>query len=254
MNDLPFHPALQALRATALTLVALSALAFPALAGDYAERVILGFSDDGSRFAFEEYGQEDGSGYTYSNIYIIDTATDQWTDGSPYRARIEEDAPDVEVARQQARAQAAGALAGIVHPGTVNATNTVLELPADSKRMAARPFWFSPRDGSVGLEFRLVTRHFSGEEWCVEFGGPVGFTLLQISNTPGEATRKIHEDTSIPSSRGCPLDYHLADIVTFYPGDDQDLVVAVLILMEKRGFEGPDGRYLAVTTHAAQQR
>ena len=30
--------------------------------------------------------------------------------------------------------------------------------------------------------------------------------------------------------------------------------VAVLILMEKRGFEGPDGRYLAVTTHAAQQR
>ena len=68
---------------------------------------------------------------------------------------------------------------------------------------------------------------------------------------PGEATRKIHEDTSIPSSRGCPLDYHFADIVTFYPGDDRELIVAVLILLEKRGFEGPDGRYLAVTTRLA---
>ena len=239
------------LAARLLLLFALVPIPQTGFAGDFATRVILGFSDDGSRFAFEEYGQEDGSGFAYSNIYIIDTATDQWTDGAPYRVRIEEDTTDVEAARQQARAQAAGALAQIVHPGTISATNTVFELPADSKRMAARPFWFSPRDGSDALELRLLTRHFSGEDWCVEFGGPVGFTLLQISNTPEKPTRKIHEDTSIPSSRGCPLDYHFADIVTFYPGDDQELVVAVLILLEKRGFEGPDGRYLAVTTRVA---
>ena len=246
------HLAGRLLVLSALLVLSVAALTSrPAFAGDYAERVILGFSDDGSRFAFEEYGREDGSGFVYSNIYIIDTATDQWTDGAPYRVRIEEDTPDIEAAREQARAQAAGALAQIVHPGTMSATNTVFELPADSKRMAARPFWFSPRDGSDALEFRLVTRHFSGEEWCVEFGGPVGFTLLQISNTPEKPTRKIHEDTSIPSSRGCPLDYHFADIVTFYPGDDRELIVAVLILLEKRGFEGPDGRYLAVTTRLA---
>ncbi len=45
----------------AASLMAL-AIAFPAVAGDFANRDIIGFSADGSRFAFEEYGQQDGSG------------------------------------------------------------------------------------------------------------------------------------------------------------------------------------------------
>ena len=42
-------------------------------AGDYADRTILGFSPDGSTFAFEEFGVQDGSGFAYANIYMIDT-------------------------------------------------------------------------------------------------------------------------------------------------------------------------------------
>ena len=46
-----------------------------ARAGDVAELEILGFSDDGGVFAFEEYGVQDGSGFPYANRYYIDTAT-----------------------------------------------------------------------------------------------------------------------------------------------------------------------------------
>ena len=76
----------------AASLMAL-AIAFPAVAGDFANRDIIGFSADGSRFAFEEYGQQDGSGFAYSNIYIyvIDTAIDRWTDGSPFRVMIKDE-------------------------------------------------------------------------------------------------------------------------------------------------------------------
>lgn len=64
----------------AASLMAL-AIAFPAVAGDFANRDIIGFSADGSRFAFEEYGQQDGSGFAYSNIYIRDRYRDRPLDG-----------------------------------------------------------------------------------------------------------------------------------------------------------------------------
>ena len=58
-----------------LVLLTLS-ICFSAQAGDFAKREIHGFSVDGGLFAFEEYGVQDGSGFPYSNIYVIDTATD----------------------------------------------------------------------------------------------------------------------------------------------------------------------------------
>jgi len=45
-------------------------------AGDAATLNILGFSSDGSVFAFEEYGVQDGSGFPYANRFYIDTETD----------------------------------------------------------------------------------------------------------------------------------------------------------------------------------
>ena len=230
-----------------LLLLGLTFSAQSSFAGDFATRAILGFSADGSRFAFEEYGRQDGSGFPYSNIYVIDTASDQWTGGSPFRVTIEDEAASIENARQQARNSAAGQLAAITEPGTVNATNQPLELPADSKRMAARAYLFTPPT-SDSIEFRLETQAFPGEEFCMEFGGPVGFTLLEIATAPGRETRVLHKDDSVPQSRTCPLDYHFADIVTYQPAGAPELVAAILILMERRGFEGPDGRYLAVTT------
>ena len=67
------------------------ALAGPAVAGDFAERRIIGFSQGGERFAFEEFGVQAGSGFPYSNIFVIDTATDGWVAGTPLRIQVKED-------------------------------------------------------------------------------------------------------------------------------------------------------------------
>ena len=60
-------------------------LALPALAGDRALFQPIGFSADGRYFAFEEYGVQDGSGFPYSNTYILDLPADKWVNGTPVR-------------------------------------------------------------------------------------------------------------------------------------------------------------------------
>ena len=50
----------------------------PSAGGDTASIEILGFTADGSVFAFEEYGIQDGSGFPYSHRFYIDTATDRF--------------------------------------------------------------------------------------------------------------------------------------------------------------------------------
>src|SRR5690349_20466243 len=91
----------------AASLIALLALAAtPAIAGDRALIDYLEYSNDGRYFAFEEFGVQDGSGFPYSNIYIIDLPADSWVSGSPYRARIDDDGADVEDARDMAFDQA----------------------------------------------------------------------------------------------------------------------------------------------------
>jgi len=64
--------------------------ALPAFAGDAAYPEAIGFSDDGTRFAFAEWGRQDGSGFAYANLYVIDLAKDAWL-GAPVRVLLEDE-------------------------------------------------------------------------------------------------------------------------------------------------------------------
>lgn len=216
-----------------------------ALAGDFAERVIHGFSIDGGLFAFEEYGVQDGSGFPYSNLYIIDTATDEWTAGSPFRILLDDETKSVFDAREEVRIMAGPVMKSFESRGNVVATNRATELGIDTKRMIANPRLVVPPIDDA-IEFRLEEISFSSNEFCEAFASTQGFRLLQIGTKGGDKTKILHEDSSIPDSRNCPLHYDLADLVTYYP-ETQSPAFAVLIRMQKVGFEGPDGRYLAVT-------
>ncbi len=123
--------------------------AAPAFSGDFASREILGFSEDGTRFAFEEYGVQDGSGFPYSNIYLIDTTNDNWVAGSPFRARIDEETADIAAARAKSRELAGTNLEIITQKGTINATNQPLEIVSDPMRMVARPLPSTHRQTSA---------------------------------------------------------------------------------------------------------
>jgi predicted secreted protein len=62
-----------------------------ARAGDAAGREVIGFSPDGRYFAFEQYGVQDGSGFAYSDIMVIDATSDAWVVGTPVRKRADDE-------------------------------------------------------------------------------------------------------------------------------------------------------------------
>ncbi|MDR7031928.1 DUF2259 domain-containing protein [Mesorhizobium sp. BE184] len=223
------------------------AVAPAAQAGDAANLEILGFGKDGKVFAFEEYGLQDGPGFPYANRYYIDVDSDAFLPGTPVRVRLDQDGVSVDGARQRAREQGekivpASELAA--NRGFTAGLNPVTELSADPFRMSVNP---SPVFPAIDppLEFRLEEIPMAGAEVCNSLGDTKGFRLLRVDDKDGGKTTVLHEDKSIPKSRGCPMGYALGGVQTL--SADSLTAYAVLISVRQYGFEGPDHRWIAVT-------
>lgn len=238
-------PATLAARLAAM-FFALVAAAAPSLAGDYAERVILGFSPDGRYFAFEQYGQQDGSGFPYADIFVIDTSTDSWVEGSPVRVLLQDEKAEIKWARRDAIAKAAGILKKtlITHPGRVLASNPAFELSADPHKVVANASRILSL--SEAWTFQLQPLTFPATGHCVTFS-PEGSAGFRLTVTPPQgAPVEWHADKALPESRGCPLRYAISDVVIHEPAQGPR-VAAVILSLFQVGFEGPDRRFLAVT-------
>lgn len=234
-------------------LIAVTLFCFPAAAFDFAKREIIGFSADGNFFAFEQYGTQDGSGFAYSDIFIIDTRDDEWVKGSPYRYLLKDEQETLSLqagimqARQINRAAAKRALSVITEPGIIAATNRVDEETSDPYSISISPkSFFLPNDVN-NIRFQVETLKLRPAQYCLDFdlgNDYVGYRLLRSDD--GNSPVIMHEDKSIPKSRKCPLDYEPSDVV-FHITNKGKFSVAVLIRMKRLGFEGPDRRFLAVT-------
>lgn len=231
----------------ALAILAMTIAAAPARAGDSAELSIIGFTADGSVFAFEEYGVQDGSGFPYANRFYIETATDSFVAGTPIRVRIDDESASVEDARDEARSQGQTVAADADlarHRGFTAGFNAITELSADPHRLAVNPRPVMPAIDDP-LEFRLEEIALEQPATCHDLGQAAGFRLVRLGLAPGDAAQLIHEDTSIPASRNCPLGYRLGAVQTFFP-EAGPPVYAVLIAVRSVGFEGPNHRWIAV--------
>ncbi|AEH89205.1 DUF2259 domain-containing protein [Mesorhizobium opportunistum] len=218
-----------------------------ARAGDVAELEILGFTKDGGVFAFEEYGVQDGSGFPYANRYYIDTNDDSFLKGTPIRVRLDDETATLEAARLQARQKGEAIVSQAelsANRGITAGFNPVTELSADPHRMVVNPRpIFSPVDQP--LEFRLDELGMNSTEGCESQGEINGFRLLRVEARDGGTTRLLHEDKSVPKSRGCPNGYSIGAVQTF--SMDSLSAYAVVIAVRQYGFEGPDYRWIAVT-------
>ena len=201
-------------------------------------------------FAFEEYGVQDGSGFPYASRYYIDTARDEFLDGTPVRVRLDEESASVEAAREQARAESEKIVPQAelaANRGFTAGLNPVTEASADPYRMVVNPRpVFPPID--TPLEFRLEEiplGNVPGMEICNSQGEINGFRLLRIEAAEGGRTALLHEDRTIPKSRGCPNGYRIGGVQSFTAGGLS--TYAVLIAVRQYGFEGPDYRWIAVT-------
>lgn len=230
------------LAATALV----AALSSPAIAGDYADRTIIGFSPDGAYFALEEYGVQDGSGFPYSNVYVIDVDRDAWVDGTPVRVRIDDEAAMLNRARADAMKQARPLLdkLNVIAKGNQVVTNPATELSADPYAVRFRTNqWFNMVERPWDLKLTRIP--MPGAKGCENYDDVAGFRL-ELTDPDGK-TRVLHEDTSLPASRTCARDYAISEVVVL-PADKGAASMAIVISLIRQGFEGPDRRFLAVTT------
>ncbi len=212
---------------------------------DRAQFNALGYSDDGRYFAFEQFGIQDGSGFPFSDIFLIDLDTDRFVGGTPVRARIDDDGAALSAARQEAFAQAGEALNGhgISRPAIPIALRGDGELGDDGLSLA----YGIPRWGlaETGEEHALRLEIFKAPSSmdCELFeGGPMGYALF--GETGGE-TREIHRDTRVPASRNCVITYKFYGVFLPFEAYDNASAVAVLSVWS-HGFEGPDRRFIAL--------
>ncbi len=229
----------------------LALAATPALAGDIAGFRSIGFSGDGEIYAFEEYGVQDGSGFPYSNIYVLDTVKDAYLPGTPIRVRIDDEQAGLGAARAEAAKKAATLIEGNAlsdEPGQVVAFNPVTEIAADAHRLRYLPF---PGDPPFGKPYTLALEEYAlpSPSACKDIVDDVKGFRLRLTERDGAASDDlVHEDDRLPASRNCATGYRLAGVVTHTPPGTPPVHMA-LVLVLSFGFEGRDGRWIAVPVH-----
>jgi predicted secreted protein len=234
---------------TVLAASALVLAATPGLAGNFSEFRPIGFSNHGGVFAFEEFGIQDGSGFAYATRYYIDTTTDKYLPGTPVRVTLQEETSSVNDARAEAARQAADieASSGAADdPGVFAAFQPATEPQSDPTFLLYQPFAIEPYPGDAWAA-SLIEKTLAPSSNCAAFDqADKGFRLeLKKAGEPA-APMVLHDDASIPNSRRCPIAYQIAGAMA-HANPDGSTTHAILVLVRSVGFEGPDGRYIAVT-------
>jgi predicted secreted protein len=243
------------MRALAVALLLLLLAAASARAGDNAERGLALFSPDGRYFAFEQFGVQDGSGFPFSDIHVIDTERDEWVRGTPIRELIESEDATVTVARTSAASKASAIFTSLylTEPVELIAANPATEFVEDRRKVTFAP-WFqsqgwdekihgTPVPGRYTLAVSLLPFPMAEACWGEE-AKQWGFALTIRDNDTG-TEQEAYRDTAIPASRLCPMGYDIGEILVYRAPPAQDRYVA-LIAMYTPGFEGLNRRLLAI--------
>lgn len=243
----------------------LTTMIAPVAASEAAHVNIMGFSEDGRYFVFEEFGLMAGSGAPFTNLYVIDLPANRWVPGTPLRHMIGEgaitegdeyqilgdirsiaaeeastllDNLDVTIPASVVFARGVGDLAGTPPLVTVR-------IPYSDRLLGEKPFTqFHLLLDVIPADDMLDTTAF---EHCI--APPNGYRLTLLE--PGIGARVLHEDQRVPRSRGCVRDYRLSHfLVPDWPScrpevcPDGPLGVA-LISVFIEGFEGLSRRFIA---------
>jgi predicted secreted protein len=253
-------------------LLALAVAAMPrhALAGDGAALSVIGFSPDGRYFAFEQYGEQDGSGSLYSIINAIQVAGDKPVKGLPITTIMDPDNPSLGKApRDQQladiRAKAAKAAAPILQQLNISEAGHMVVSTRDAQ---ARSILHSEQVKAAmkavvttvnlpvehfGADARMVLREFDiAVPRCKDLSTrehPSGFGLTL--ERKGRPTIHLNRDQTIPPSRRCPEQYGIAEAHALTLADGST-ALAVVIHYFYQAFEGPDRRFLVVTGRVAK--
>jgi predicted secreted protein len=234
-------PAVLARLAGSLLLVL--GLALPSAAADRALINMLGYSDDGDYFAFEQFGTQDGSGFAYSDVFVVDLANDKWTYGTPFSVQAEDEERSLADVRAEAMAKAKDKLDEykIEVPVEIVALIGEGEYSTDT---GLRIHWSTP--ACCGPGYTQADAQSLILEERQDFDA-VGFNLYYQDKF---GVRELHMDGDVlPRSRGCTLHYRIHSVVEPYGeyyGINFNARRVAIIATYPFGFEGVDRRFLVV--------
>lgn len=230
----------------AVSLILFSAA--PALAGDTAAFDPIGFSEDGRLFAYEEYGIQDGSGFPYDNIYVVDLIEDKWV-SPPVRVRLDDESAGLPAAREQAMSRARAMLdkVALTTPAEILLMNANGEAGANGIEVSVGSFGNGLDEPRDPFTLTLSTFPSTSTEPCASYGmeDPVQGFALSFSDSSGNAA-EIYRDEAVPASRGCASDYRIHAVVGPYASGFNASPFVAVISVYTLGFEGPDRRFVTV--------
>lgn len=233
----------KALLGQLFVLVACLCAAGQAQGADMAEYRVIGYSADGAHFAFEQYGIQDGSGFAYADVFILDLERDRWLAGTPVRVAAQSEQTRLDHVRADALEQAFSAHSGLRFDSAhrVLAATTPMQqgIAEESLGFFPRPI-LTPIDPLHTLTLNVLPMDSPRD--CFGMVETAGYELLLTVDSQG--TQVLHRDSRLPLSRQCPASYGLAAVIT--PFDGQEGRAVALISVYQLGFEGLDRRFLAV--------
>jgi predicted secreted protein len=232
----------------AASLIVLAGIcATPAFAGDRAMIDFIGYSPDGQYFAFEEYGSQDGSGFPYSNIYVIDLKADKWVSGTPYRVLLQDEDADVGDARDGAADLAEAKfeeldIGDAAYPIAINGDGEPGANEGHELEYGYPGYGLSPVQEDSRHTLTLETFPLDSPEDCEGYIGEkaLGFSLSQDGD-------EIYADEgTLPKTRGCTQGYKIYAVVRPAEWSLAPTGTLAIISSYPFGFEGPDRRFLVV--------
>lgn len=223
----------------------------PIFAGDVAEFRPLGFSESGQYYAFAQIGTQDGSGFPYADVAVLDVVKNEQVGAGSVVMSEEKDGAmgTPEQALQKAIASAKLEKFSI-RKNECPGSDLLVHLPTDHSTLASAVFSFEamPEGGASGIaptfEVRVETTktESAAKDIPTEFGPAL---LLKLSVMgQGDAKDRVQvlqEDKRLPKSRAHPLAYTVRRVTAFKDG------LVVIVSYSTPGFEGPDVRYIAVS-------
>ena len=238
----------------------LMAATSPALAGDSAARKVLGFSPDGTAFAFEQHATLYDSTERLVEIQVIDTRTDSFVKGTPFSIRVgEDDERETAVVRAEMLKRARPTLARlkIGDAGRHIPGKPSIDLDeAGIYQMAENPLAKRQKIALSGSRkaWLDVKETALGKASCYGAGGRgtfgsvivTGLTLtLSIDDGPSIT---LQSDTRLPKSRRCVTEYGIAEAWLHEASDGTQTLAVLVETVDAHEFHaGPNRRFMAVT-------
>ncbi|MGL1922222.1 MAG: DUF2259 domain-containing protein [Hyphomicrobiales bacterium] len=216
-------------------------LANAAQARDAALSRIIGFSPDGKYFAFEQYGVGDASGLPFSEIFFIDTIKNTWVQ-DPIRILIKDDNITLSQARIKAVVEATPIIKrlGTTLHGFTVASNPITQEVTDRNNINFGVFPDAPSYDRYNL--KLTMRNFENEK-CKSYAPDTKIFNLALTSLSNQGITRNYADNSLPTSRGCALDYSISEI-HFFEATNGDVVFMTFVNVMSYGWEGLDRRFM----------